>query len=314
MTDPWFILELTTRCNLDCIFCYNVWKPQNKDTHKDLSLSELKSIIETIEQSTSIQGITLAGGEPLLNKEIVGMAEYLHSKNIKTSVTTNGILLVDETVKQLVQCGIDRFEISMPSINDPMYRKLCRSDSLIQVRAAILNARKYDIKLCVSNVLTKLNYEEVYDTVELSAVFGADEVTLNRFVPGGTGLGHANDLSLSNGELKFALGEADRAAQTFGIPVIVAIPVEHCQIDTSIYTKLHFGTCLCGAYKWTVDPFGNLRTCEQNPTILGSLFDTGFDHLSHLPSVSEFRNNDLHPDCKTKPCYTVCGGGCRFCR
>ncbi len=314
MNDSWFILELTTRCNLDCIYCYNVWKPQADYTHKDLSLSELKTIVENIEQSTSIQGITLAGGEPLLNKEIIGMADYLHSKNIKTTITTNGIALNDETLNRLIGCGVKRFEISMPSFNNPTYTKLCRSDSLKPVRAAILNVRKYDIKLCVSGVLTKLNYEEVYDTVELSAVFGADEVTLNRFVPGGTGLNYANDLSLSNGQLKAALGEADRAAQTFGIPVIVAVPIEHCQIDTTKYPDLHFGTCLCGAYKWTIDPFGNLRTCEQNPAILGSLINTGFDRHFQLPSVSEFRNNDLHPDCKSKPCYTVCGGGCRFCR
>jgi radical SAM protein with 4Fe4S-binding SPASM domain len=314
MTDAYFILELTTRCNLDCIYCYNVWKTQDSPQQKDLSLNEVKAVIENLEKTVSIQGITLAGGEPLLNKDIVGIAEYLRSKNIKTAVTTNGIALTDETIERLISCDVKRFEISMPSVNDPMFRKLCRSDSLKQVRAAILNARKYNIKLCVSTLLTGLNYEEVYDTIEISAVFGADEVTLNRFVPGGAGLSHANELSLNNRQLGLALSEADRAAQNFRIPVIVSVPVEHCLNDTTKYTYLLFGTCLCGTYKWTVDPFGNLRICEQNPTILGSLLDTGFDLLSQLPIVSDFRKNDLHPDCNTKPCYPVCGGGCRFCR
>lgn len=314
MSEAFFILELTTRCNLDCIYCYNVWKQQDAFQQKDITLSEVKTIVANISEKTSIYGITLAGGEPMLNKDFFKIADFLRSEKIKTAVTSNGLLLHEDNIKHLIECGIEHIEISMPSVEKATYEKLCRSEALKSVRTAILNIRKYKVKLTVTAVITKYNYKEVHDIIQLSAVFGADYFALNRFVPGGKGLKYTSELALDKQELIFTLEEANKTAKIFGIPVIVAIPVEHCMINTALFPYLEFGTCVCGDYKWVVDPYGNLRTCEQDPTVIGSLIDSDFNELSHQSAVSEFRKEDLHTGCKTKPCYANCGGGCRFCR
>ncbi len=314
MSEAYFIFELTTRCNLDCIYCYNVWKQTETYQQKDLTLAEVKTIYTNINKDVSIKGITLAGGEPLLNKEIFQIASFLKSKGVKTAITSNGLLLNDENIKQLIDCGVDHFEVSLPSIENNTYDKLCCSKELKPVRAAILNIRKYNVKLTVSAVITKYNIEEVYNIIELSVVFGADYFSFNRFVPGGKGLTNGEILGLNKQQLMQALGEANRAAKVFNIPVVVAIPVEHCLCDTKTFRNLNFGTCVCGDYKWVVDPFGNLRTCEQNPAIIGNLLETEFNTLSQKDIVSQFRESNYNTDCASQTCFANCGGGCRYCR
>jgi len=314
MSEAYFIFEITTRCNLDCIYCYNVWKQNDACPQKDLTLAEVKTIIANISKSVSFRGVTLAGGEPLLNKEIYQIASFLKSEGIKTVVTSNGILLNEDNIRYLIDCGVGHFEVSMPSVDNIIYEKLCHSDVMKKVRAAIINIKKYDVKLTVSSVITKYNLNDVYDIIELSAVFGADYFAFNRFVSGGRGLEFKNELSLNHEQLMQALGEANRAAKVFNFPVVVAIPVEHCVVDTSLFKNLNFGTCVCGDYKWVIGPDGNLRTCEQNPTVIGCLFKNDFDTLSQQNAVKHFRENNLNAGCFMKTCYINCGGGCRFCR
>jgi radical SAM protein with 4Fe4S-binding SPASM domain len=312
MTDPYFILELTTRCNLDCLYCYNIWKGKDHFSHQDISIKKVEQIFEEITGSTSVRGVTLAGGEPLLNRDLFSIASYLRDKRVKLSITSNGTLLTEDIVKKLVDCGVSHFEISLPSSDNKSFKTLCNSDEYRAVRTAILNVKKLGAKLSVSCVITRLNFNEVYDIVQLSAVFGADFFVLNRFIPGGKGSLNNELLKPEIPELVFALSEVNRCSSDYKIPVIAAIPIEHCMIDTSAYRNINFGTCVCGDAKWVIDPAGRLRICEQNPEILGTLPNDNFENLVNDEAVSRFRNLDFHSDCKIKSCYAMCGGGCRF--
>jgi radical SAM protein with 4Fe4S-binding SPASM domain len=314
MTDPYFILELTTQCNLNCIYCYNVWKEQSVYDTKKLNFSSVKKIIPEILKSYSISGITLAGGEPMLNEEVFGIAAYLTSCGIKVSITSNGILMTNENVRQLIKCGIRHFEISLPAVDPENFSALCASKDVKAVRNAMLKIKEQNAKLSVASVVTKLNYKKITEVIELSAAFGADSFVFNRFVPGGEGRKNAELLALDPSELFHSLSLADKAAASCRIPVIVAIPVEHCLHATASFKNLHWGSCGCGKAKWVIDPEGNLRCCEQNPDILGNLLEEGFQELIQKAEVKTFCNNNLQKNCIEKNCFSVCGGGCRYLR
>jgi radical SAM protein with 4Fe4S-binding SPASM domain len=110
------------------------------------------------------------------------------------------------------------------------------------------------------------------------------------------------------------LRRADHGAGKHRIRVIVTLPVEPCIIDHGEFPNLEFGTCACGTGKWVVDPGGRLRTCEQNPEILGSLLESSFAELSTLGSAEAFRSDHLKPECSGCDMIARCGGGCRFVR
>jgi AdoMet-dependent heme synthase len=312
MTDSYFIIELTTRCNLDCIYCYNVWKGHEDCSQKQLSLSEIRELFDRLCEQLPIKGVTLAGGEPLMHQELPEITKLLRNKGLHLSITTNGTLLNENKIAELVACGISHFEISWPSLIPDMYDRLCRSGEIIKIKQAILGVKKHGVKLTVSSVITKLNFLEIPEIIELSAALGADFFVLNRFIPGGTGLKNHGMLAPDDEQLLQTFSLADDAARTYRIPVIAAIPVEHCLLDTGKFNRIHFGTCACGSAKWVIDPWGNLRTCEQNPECIGNIFEKNFDELIQHASVTLFREDDLHSYCKDKKCYEFCGGGCRF--
>lgn len=311
---PYFVFELTSRCNNDCIYCYNVWKQDGDYPTGELSGSEIKILLEKLIEETEPEGITLSGGEPLLHPDVFEIASFLADRKIRTGIATNGIMLNEAGTRKLIDSGVDYFEISLVSTNDKTYGRLTRDSRLDKVKKAILNVKKHGARLTVSFVATMLNSTDIEDVIDLCFAFSVDAIALNRFVPGGSGLKHRSLLQLSGEGLKSTLRAADRKSREYNIPVNITIPVEPCITDHKDYPYLNFGSCVCGRKKWVIDPFGNLRTCEQNPEILGNLFDSDFRELSMLKKASVFRDNNLKPDCIRCKQFNRCGGGCRFSR
>ncbi|MFA5393662.1 MAG: radical SAM protein [Candidatus Ratteibacteria bacterium] len=307
-----FIYEVTSRCNNNCRYCYNVWKEKSGYPRKELTLSEIRELFDRVLKEVSPDSVTFAGGEPLLHRDIVEIASFFNQRKIKLGIATNGILLDEEKVSALVSNGVGYFEISLPSIKQEAYSYLSRNDQLQKVRNAILLVKKYRAKLNVSVVITKQNLLEVADVIDLCFAFSADSVSLNRFVPGGEGLNNLPGLTLTEEELGKALFASDRKAREYNFPINVTVPVESCLIDQEQYPNLNFGTCVCGRNKWVIDSSGNLRTCEQNPEILGSLFEDSFLKLTELEKVKYFQANNLKKNCPDCKKFSNCGGGCRI--
>ena len=110
-----FYIELTNACNFNCSFCPSTVS-KRAPRHMDFSL--FKRIVDEI----SDKGITdtLAYyllGEPLLYPRIFEAIEYAKGKGLKVEITTNGSLLKDDCVKELVNRGLDILVISVVTIN-----------------------------------------------------------------------------------------------------------------------------------------------------------------------------------------------------
>ena len=308
---PHLVVELTPRCDNDCIYCYNVWK-QGSYPQGELSGAELVRLLDRLLDETGARGVTLSGGEPLLHPDILDIASFLSKRHVRTGVATNGTLLDEDMARNLIDAGVGYFEISLVATDDATYGLLSRDDCLSRVRRAILNVKRHRARLTVSFVATRPNMSAVGDVIELCFAFSADAVAINRFVPTGRGLENIPSLDLPEQDLRTLLATADARSRELGIPVIVTLPVEPCIIDHASYPNLEFGTCACGSFKWVVDPLGNLRTCEQNPAILGSLLESDFATLSSLESAEAFRADNLGPQCQGCDMFASCGGGCRF--
>jgi MoaA/NifB/PqqE/SkfB family radical SAM enzyme len=93
---PFMIFSITERCNLSCKGCYA--QAFNRPQEGELSTEKLKDIIgQSHELGTSI--ILIAGGEPLVRKEIISiMSGY---PEIIFPVFTNGLLIDEEMMSVL---------------------------------------------------------------------------------------------------------------------------------------------------------------------------------------------------------------------
>lgn len=83
----YMIFWVTRACNLSCAHCFNRYFQQNSE--KDLSLNE----IETISRNMAhVKYLTLAGGEPLLRRDLAAIVRtfYTHNNLHFLNLVTNG--------------------------------------------------------------------------------------------------------------------------------------------------------------------------------------------------------------------------------
>ena len=82
-------VNLTNRCNQHCIYCEIGTNPPShgKDA---LTVEDLKWIIDEM-AANKIRRISLCGGEPFLFDGLIDIIAYAGKKNIRCSVTTNGM-------------------------------------------------------------------------------------------------------------------------------------------------------------------------------------------------------------------------------
>lgn len=97
-------LEVTYRCNLQCSICQFlplITSDSGKLEENELSSSELIKVIDSIPKWALI---TITGGEPFIRKDIMDVLIYASQRH-KVHIITNGTLLTDEMLQQLVQLG-----------------------------------------------------------------------------------------------------------------------------------------------------------------------------------------------------------------
>lgn len=158
-------IDITKKCNLSCRHCYNRNKYFNGNKENDLSTKELLSIIDILWENKCTH-INFLGGEPLLRGDISAIVEYCSQKNIKTSMTTNGIFLDFNKFKELKELGITQIDVSIDGtqeINDYIrgkgsYEKVTNNLNLI------LNKSDSNM-IRISYTLTNYNYKEFFQFI-----------------------------------------------------------------------------------------------------------------------------------------------------
>lgn len=109
-------LELTTKCNFNCVFCMGRSLQQ---TH--MSVDTFNLIINSIED---VEFIHLQGeGESLLNKNFFDVISRLINRfpKSKLSLITNGSLFTETNIARLISSGIGHISVSIESTNIKQY-------------------------------------------------------------------------------------------------------------------------------------------------------------------------------------------------
>jgi radical SAM protein with 4Fe4S-binding SPASM domain len=110
-------LELTNKCNANCIFC----KRDSKQGFMDIELFK-KLILEFPEAKTVMPWFC---GEPLLHPQFFKAMKFIKMNNKKINLFTNGSLLTKTKSKKLIKLGIDEIRFSVEGNDKESYEK-CR--------------------------------------------------------------------------------------------------------------------------------------------------------------------------------------------
>lgn len=103
-------LEPTTKCNLYCEGCY-----RENDPYGHKPLEQVIEELQTVKRLRNTDGISIAGGEPLIYPHIVELVRYVADQGWKPIVNTNGRALTPELVGKLLGAGIAGFTFHVDS-------------------------------------------------------------------------------------------------------------------------------------------------------------------------------------------------------
>ncbi len=93
-------LEITDICNIYCKGCYR----KNLSGHRPLE--ELKEEVDFFKRMRNPDGISIAGGEPLVYPDIIKLVEYIARVGIKPIIITNTYALTKGLLTDLYNAGL----------------------------------------------------------------------------------------------------------------------------------------------------------------------------------------------------------------
>ncbi len=109
-------------CMLRCSCCHNpdTWNMNNGDNYSTIDV--INKIVKYKEYFNNVGGLTVSGGEPLLQVEFVKeLFELAHNENINTCLDTSGCIL-DDNVKRLLDVT-DYVLLDVKYMFDDKYQK-----------------------------------------------------------------------------------------------------------------------------------------------------------------------------------------------
>ena len=126
-------VSVTDRCNFRCQYCMPADGLPWLERAEILTFEEIARLVGVF-ASMGVADVRLTGGEPLVRRDFPVLARMLAEiEDVRElSLTTNGFLLARDA-ERLVRAGIDRFNVSVDSLQRDQFYKLTRRDALEQV-------------------------------------------------------------------------------------------------------------------------------------------------------------------------------------
>ena len=161
---PVVVWNMTRRCNLKCIHCYS--NSADIDYPDELTTEEGKKLIDDLAAFGS-PVILFSGGEPLLRKDLLELAQYARDKGMRAVISTNGTLITKETAAKLQKVGLSYVGVSLDGIEKTHDRFRGKKGAFDAAIEGIRNCREAGIKVGIRFTVNKHNLADVPEMFKL---------------------------------------------------------------------------------------------------------------------------------------------------
>jgi PqqA peptide cyclase len=305
----WLNLELTYRCPLHCVFCYN--PTDFAQVGPELATHEWIRVLREARAAGSVQ-LGLSGGEPLARDDLETIVEEAHALGFYTNLITSGIGMTEARIAALKQAGLDHIQLSFQDSGREMndFLSSTRTFELKSKVAALIKRHRYPMVLNV--VLHRLNIDHVGAILEMAERMGADFVELANTQYYGWAWLNRDRLMPSRGQLERAEETTQRFREKVGskMKVFFVVPDYHERRPKPCMNGL-------GSTFLNVAPDGIALPCHA----ARMLPDLAFPSVREAsiasiwyssPAFNYFRGDAwMKEPCRSCPEKTLDFGGCR---
>lgn len=265
------MLELTYRCNENCLHCYISTVPKN-----ELTLTEIKNILNQLKELGCHQ-IHFTGGEVFCRDDFFEILEYSQSLGFLNGIFTNGTLLTSEKADRLSELYISFVKISLYGTTSKTHDKITRvTGSFNRSLDAIKYLRKNNIRVIIGFTLLSHNAEELLNAEKFCRELGAEHQIEMKIFP-------TQNNSLE--PLEYAASEED--LKSF--------------IKAGKVSPITKTICLAGQTKMKINPAGDVFPCEYWRTPVGNIRNHSLEELwnsEEMKKTVDWLKNYKAPKCE----------------
>ncbi len=325
-TIPIIVWNMTYACNLRCKHCYIDAGRKRED---ELDTKEGKKLLEDL-RDVGVEVVLFSGGEPLLREDFFEIAKYAKELGMRTVLSTNGTLIDEGVASKLKKIGIDYVGISLDGLEETNDNFRGIKGAFVMALSGIRNCLKHGINVGIRFTITKYNYKDLDDLIELAIREKVPRFCIYHLVYSGRGVS-IKDVDITNEDrrkLMEYLIKKSFELKNRGIDLEILTVDNHAD-GVYIYNYLrnnnlkeseyvlnllrNHGGCSAGSKILSISPEGNVYPCQfWSDLKLGNIREESIKDILEKDIVEMLRNKHKYLKGKCGSCKfkKVCGG-CR---
>jgi len=261
--------ELTYRCDLNCVMCYN---GSGETIGRELSDDQWLDIVQHAIELGIMEAI-VSGGEPLMRgKEFVTcLLEELSDGGVSIHLITNGTFVDRDFVRSLRGLNLRIIQTSIDGHTPEIHNVIRQGRNFNDVVAATSLFASHGFYCRVGTTIVKMNEEHIEDILELAVSLGAQEIVIDQFLPIGRSIRNYDRIatSLSHEDIR---KEVERLSKAYADLITVRIGML-CQDQLRQCSDQEVNDSII------IRPNGDLRLGCMAPFTCGNVMDTGLRAL-----------------------------------
>ena len=173
----WLLAEVTYRCPLHCVFCYNPLDFAKTERADELSTADWLRVLREARQLGAVQ-CGFSGGEPLMRDDLEELIAEAHRLGYYTNLLTSGVGLTKERAQALKAAGLDHVQLSFQDstreLND--FLSHTKTFQLKQEVGETIKALGWPMVMNV--VIHRLNIDHIDRIIAMADALGAEYLEL----------------------------------------------------------------------------------------------------------------------------------------
>ncbi len=314
-------IAVTWRCNNACRFCYAGCGAETRaGTPRavsgadgvEMSLRDVKRILQIFRDDARIPFFSFTGGEPLLRPDLEEMIRHARRLGLQVNLVTNGTLADHSRAESLFRAGLRTAQVSVESPDEQVHDRLTRRPG--SWRGALEGIRAMagaGISVQTNTTVTALTAADAFRMPAFLRSLGVARFAMNLYIPGGNGaMAGQDELFLPYSRAGAFIDSVRAAARREGLVFYWYSPIPHCHYNT-IARGLGNKSCAAMDGLLSVSPAGDVLPCSSYPMPMGNLLQTEFRQIWFSDRAQFFKHKRYAPsECEGCESFTACQAAC----
>ena len=172
----WVNAEITYKCPLHCVFCYNP-TDYASTFGSELSTEDWLRVFKQSRELGAVQ-LGISGGEPLMRDDVEIMVSEATQMGYFVNLLTSGIGLTEKRIAAFKDGGLGQIQLSFQDSTKELNDFLSSTKTFDLKSKVAKLIKQYDYPMVLNVVLHRLNIDHIDQILEMAEAMEADHVEL----------------------------------------------------------------------------------------------------------------------------------------